>query len=632
MANEKNINSRIQQKHDIEANWLKAENFVPKAGEIIVYDTDENHNYSRFKIGDGVNNVNLLSFTSAINIQDGDGINSIAQINAVAAGENSAAFGVNQSEKIADDYNLALSITKGYNNTEWYNTDGTGSGATEDIVPIEPLTEPEYYKDGTTEITSVHDITFTTTGAHGVNAYSEGNNTLALGNYTHTEGYKTYAAASGSHAEGFMNVVFGVDSHSEGARNISVGQASHTEGMRNTALGKGSHIEGFKNQTGRKSTWSHIEGEGNLIKGMASHGEGAGNIIYDDIEVIETVNEDGSITTTEKNNIAYSHVEGYSNKVDASKAHAEGEFNIVRGASAHAEGKNTQANAKQSHTEGIGTIANGNFVHVQGQYNIPAPMSYADIVGNGKSDTERSNAYTLKWTGDAHYAGDVYANSEWEVDSNGKLIATGNKLATETEVTNSLQALAAETETAINTAINNLNIENGSGTRSIQQENATASNQDTAAFNDSTASGKYATSFGLGTTAATQGTTASGYYTHAQGSNYQSVRGRANLITSGKNNQPISAGLFADIVGGGSSSDSGATRANIYTLDWSGNAHFAGDVYAGATWAENSAGKNIVATTNAKKKLATEEYVDNKFNGGGSVDIISEEYILSLFA
>ena len=43
MANEKNINSRIQQKHDIEANWLKAINFVPKAGEIIVYDIDEHY-------------------------------------------------------------------------------------------------------------------------------------------------------------------------------------------------------------------------------------------------------------------------------------------------------------------------------------------------------------------------------------------------------------------------------------------------------------------------------------------------------------------------------------------------------------------------------------------------------------
>ena len=36
---EKTLNNiRIVHKHDIEANWLKAENFIPKQGEIIIYD------------------------------------------------------------------------------------------------------------------------------------------------------------------------------------------------------------------------------------------------------------------------------------------------------------------------------------------------------------------------------------------------------------------------------------------------------------------------------------------------------------------------------------------------------------------------------------------------------------------
>lgn len=62
MANEKHINSRIQQKHDIESNWLKAINFIPKQGELIVYDIDENHNYERIKIGDGITTVSSLPF------------------------------------------------------------------------------------------------------------------------------------------------------------------------------------------------------------------------------------------------------------------------------------------------------------------------------------------------------------------------------------------------------------------------------------------------------------------------------------------------------------------------------------------------------------------------------------------
>lgn len=61
MAN-KNIYSRVQQKHDIEANWNKAVNFIPMIGELIVYDTDDNYDYERIKIGDGATTVINLPF------------------------------------------------------------------------------------------------------------------------------------------------------------------------------------------------------------------------------------------------------------------------------------------------------------------------------------------------------------------------------------------------------------------------------------------------------------------------------------------------------------------------------------------------------------------------------------------
>ena len=77
MATEKNISSRIIHKHDIEANWDKAINFIPKNGKIIIYDTDENYISPRLKIGDGINNLHNLSFVNeelmaeiiALNIQ-----------------------------------------------------------------------------------------------------------------------------------------------------------------------------------------------------------------------------------------------------------------------------------------------------------------------------------------------------------------------------------------------------------------------------------------------------------------------------------------------------------------------------------------------------------------------------------
>lgn len=65
MGNEKVIPSRIQLKHDTEDNWNNS-NFIAKIGEPIIYDSDENHNYPRVKIGDGILSVNDLKFIDEI--------------------------------------------------------------------------------------------------------------------------------------------------------------------------------------------------------------------------------------------------------------------------------------------------------------------------------------------------------------------------------------------------------------------------------------------------------------------------------------------------------------------------------------------------------------------------------------
>ena len=56
---------RVQLKHDIQANWEKATNFTPLAGEIIIYVPDENYPYSRFKIGDGYTVISNLPFATS---------------------------------------------------------------------------------------------------------------------------------------------------------------------------------------------------------------------------------------------------------------------------------------------------------------------------------------------------------------------------------------------------------------------------------------------------------------------------------------------------------------------------------------------------------------------------------------
>mgnify|MGYP003533685367 CR=1 FL=1 len=63
---EKNMKARIVHKHDTETNWLKAVNFTPMLGEIIVYDIDDTYNHERLKIGDGKTLVSALPFANDI--------------------------------------------------------------------------------------------------------------------------------------------------------------------------------------------------------------------------------------------------------------------------------------------------------------------------------------------------------------------------------------------------------------------------------------------------------------------------------------------------------------------------------------------------------------------------------------
>ena len=63
MAN-KTFQGRIIQKHDTQANWEKATNFIPLKGEIILYD-----DLNEIKIGDGITKINDLDFFASVIIK-----------------------------------------------------------------------------------------------------------------------------------------------------------------------------------------------------------------------------------------------------------------------------------------------------------------------------------------------------------------------------------------------------------------------------------------------------------------------------------------------------------------------------------------------------------------------------------
>ena len=145
-----------------------------------------------------------------------------------------------------------------------------------------------------------------------------------------------------------------------------------------------------------------------------------------------------------------SHAEGYNAEASGSASHAEGGNTKASGIASHAEGGNTKASGSASHAEGWNTIAASDYQHAQGKYNIEDSNNiYADIVGNGSSDTERSNAYTLDWNGNAWYAGNVYVGSTSGTNKDDG----SKKLATEKVV---LEAVSTEQARANNAFSNAL--------------------------------------------------------------------------------------------------------------------------------------------------------------------------------
>ena len=102
------------------------------------------------------------------------------------------------------------------------------------------------------------------------------------------------------------------------------------------------------------------------------------------------------------------NAEGHKNIAIGYAAHAEGRENHASGDYSHAEGAYNETNGYASHVEGYGNVSASNYQHVEGKFNVEdAEGVYVHIVGNGESNSNRSNAHTLDWSGNAWFAGSV---------------------------------------------------------------------------------------------------------------------------------------------------------------------------------------------------------------------------------
>lgn len=97
---------------------------------------------------------------------------------------------------------------------------------------------------------------------------------------------------------------------------------------------------------------------------------------------------------------------GLLNESSGKNSFSHGYCTTASGEESHAEGSNTIASGKDSHAEGESTIAAHWQQHVQGTYNDNLEEDAFEI-GNGTSDTNRSNAFRVTKEGDVYSCGDI---------------------------------------------------------------------------------------------------------------------------------------------------------------------------------------------------------------------------------
>ena len=163
----------------------------------------------------------------------------------------------------------------------------------------------------------------------------------------------------------------------------TIGPRSFATGQEITASGGASHAEG--GWTTASGSYSHAEGFYAVASGLySSHAEG--------------------INTTASG--------GYG-------SHAEGYYTTASGYYSHAEGKYTTANHKSQHTFGEFNILDDSTAQSSARGN------YVEIVGNGTSNSARSNARTLDWSGNEVLAGGLKLNGTEDVITTSKSASSG---------------------------------------------------------------------------------------------------------------------------------------------------------------------------------------------------------------
>ena len=440
-------------------------------------------------------------------------------------------------------------------------------------------------------------------------SHAEGYSTTASGYYSHAENFGTTASGNGSHAEGVNTTSSGDGSHAEGFGATSSGKRSHAEGYKTISSGVNSHVEGWCTKASGNN--SHAEGASTTASGLTSHAEG-----------------DSTIASSESQ-----HVQGKYNIEDTAKKYAhivgnghydEGTKNEVR---SNAHTLDWEGNAWYSGKLTVGKDPTDDMDVVTKKYfdankgsggtTIDTSNFVEKEAGKGLSTNDLTNA--LKSNYDTAYTHSQAAHAPSTAQKNSDITKAEIEAKLTGDVTShthsqyltahqSLDEYATKNKPVFTgsislgrkegTAVGTNSFAVGFDTTASGNFGAHAEGANTTASGESShAEGKYTIASGYQSHAEGWSTTASGVRSHAEGlytiasSEYQHVQGKYNIEDT--------ANKYAHIVGNGTDTNN-INRSNAHTLDWEGNAWYAGKLSQEGTPTEN-------------KDLVTKKYVDDKF-------------------
>lgn len=577
----KNINARIALKRDTSANWTNY-NPVLLDGELILVDTD---NGLRAKIGDGTKTYTQLPFTDE----------ALRALITDVDDNNSAVVMTKDGEsQLLDTFNVIKLTQEEYDELKASNS-------------LDPdalyLTEPLNLVNGSAEgsLRSIYS--------------NEESNSYIMGDYAVALGRSTAATGQGAHAEGRGTTASGDYSHVQGRYNI--------EDVEN----KYAHIVGNGEGSGDRTNAHTLDWDG---VGWFAGGLRVGGTSQDDGEEVALLNNNGIIKQEHlPDGFPYSEFaeilpsETIEIDPDAGMGFIGTTFALVVGGEYTVTWNGTEYSCigQEYSMDSIPAVAIGNIGAITGGDATEEPFviinfdadtaaalggvygvlialdgsASATIAISGTQITKISAAYLPKMgisnivdgssVGSLRQLMAAEESDEYTIGFSAVAFGFGTKASgdySHAEGNNTTASgVSSHAEGEDTTASDNGSHAEGGHTIASGVHSHAEGSTTTASGQDSHAEGQNTTASGYNSHAEGGHTTASGRYSHVEGG-YTIASGDYQHV-QGKHNVEDTADKYAHIVGNGSVSLGVVTRSNAHTLDWDGNAWFAGDVYVGGT-------------------------------------------------